>query len=60
MSDKPMTLSDLMTELLLQPRLSPQTPVIFEIIENGDAGTASWAVDEIEFRNGFVVLKSID
>ena len=59
MSDKPYTLSDLMTDLLLQPRLSPNTPVIFEHADNGVV-KESHSVDEIEFRNGFVVLKSID
>lgn len=60
MSDKPLTLGDLMTSLLERPELTPSTPVIFEIVENGDAGTANWAVDEVEVRNGFLVLKSID
>ena len=60
MSDKPMTLGDLMNDLLGRPELKPSTPVIFEIVENGDAGTANWAVDEVETKNGFLVLKSID
>jgi hypothetical protein len=60
MSDKPMTMGDLMNKFLAMPELKPSTPVIFEIIENGDNGTANWALDEVEVRNGFVVLKSID
>lgn len=58
MGDKPMTIDELFDEL--DKVEDKRTPVIFEIVENGDAGHTNWSVDQIEMRNGFAVLKSID
>ena len=57
MSDQPTLVGELISIL---EKVSPVTPVIFEIEENGDSGDTNWSIDEAVKRNGFLVLRSVD